>query len=65
MEKRCRLMRSYGWKPDFVRKGITGAQGWVYYNWALENEANVWGAGVRVKGAGYVKQETERKLEYV
>lgn len=58
-------MKSYGWTPSFVRKGITGAQGWVYYNWAQENEASVWGTGIRVKGrdGGYVRQETERILE--
>ena len=61
--KRARLMRAYGWSPDYVRKGITGAQGWVWYNWALENEASVWGVWLERTTPGYVKQEYQKRLK--
>lgn len=57
-------MRSYQWKPDFVRYEITGAEGWVYYNWALENESSVWGSGLEKKSPGYLKQEINRLLKH-
>ena len=53
-------MRTFGWTPDFVRKGITGAEGWIYYNWAMENEASIWGSGLDRRTPGYVKQEFEQ-----
>jgi len=55
-------MKAYGWTPDFVRKGITGAQGWVYANWALENESSVWGGGLERKSDGYLKQEWKKRV---
>lgn len=45
-----------------MRKGITGAKGWVYYNWAVENEATVWGSRKERKSPGYVKQEYLKRL---
>lgn len=56
-------MATFGWSADYVRKGIPGAQGWVYYNWAVQNEATVWGTGREQKSDGYVRQETKRILE--
>lgn len=53
-------MKSYGWSPDFVRRRLIGAQGWAYYNWALENEATVWGNGVERTTDGYIAQEIKR-----
>lgn len=44
-------MKEYGWTPDFVRKGITGVQGWVYYFWAVESES------LEKSTTGYVKRE--------
>ena len=58
-------MKTYGWTQDYVRKGLTGAQGWAFYNWALESEsrnAGVWGAVLDRKSPGYVKQEMQRML---
>lgn len=56
-------MRSYGWSADYVADELDGAQGWVYANWARENEASVWGSGIERVGDGYVRQETKRILE--
>ena len=64
MEKRCILMKAFGWTPDQIRKRIPGAQGWAYYNWARENEASVWGSNLERKSPGYVKQEYERILNH-
>jgi len=55
-------MKTYGWTPDFVRKGITGAQGWVYYNWAMENEQVGFGPLVERTGDGYVAQQKKQIL---
>lgn len=60
LEKRCLLMKTFGWTPDFIRKRIPGAQGWAYYYWALEREASFWGGGPERKGKGYVQQQVER-----
>lgn len=56
-------MKSFGWSEDYVRKGITGAKGWVFYNWAIENEASIWGDRLERKTDGYVKQEKKKILE--
>jgi hypothetical protein len=56
-------MKAYGWSEKRVAEKLDGAQGWVWFNWALENEASVWGSGIERKGDGYVKQETKRILE--
>lgn len=45
-----------------MRKRITGAQGWAYYFWSIQNEAQVFGGGLELSG-GYVAQEIER-LKY-
>lgn len=60
MEKRCRLMRFYQMSVDHVRKRLVGAQGWVYYNWAQENEASMWGNNIKRVSKGYVAQEVDR-----
>ncbi len=53
-------MKAYGWSADYVRKGLPGAQGWVYANWALEHEMTVWGALVERKCKGYIQQELDK-----
>lgn len=50
-------MKAYGWTADYVRKELVGAHGWVYFNWAIENESSVFGSGIERKGLGYVGQE--------
>lgn len=53
-------MKTYHWTPDYAMEEITGAQGWVYRNWAVENEATLFGEGPKRKTPGYVKQEMDR-----
>jgi hypothetical protein len=60
VEKQCLLMKTFGWTPDYVMEEITGAQGWVYRNWALENEATMWGESLVRRTPGYVRQEMEK-----
>ena len=55
-------MQAFGWKPDFVKWGIDGAEGWVYYNWARQNEASFWGSNER-STEGYLKQEIRAILK--
>ena len=63
MEKRCRLAKAYGWSDDYIRKGITGATGWIYNNWARENENSVWGSSEVRISPGYVKQEYQKRFD--
>lgn len=44
-----------------VRTGMTGARGWVFYNWAVENETQIWGTGLKRTTKGYIAQEMERQ----
>jgi hypothetical protein len=53
-------MKVFGWTEDYCRKGITGARGWVWYNWALENEATLFGRLVERTSKGYIGQESDR-----
>jgi len=53
-------MKSYGWTEDYVKYGITGARGWVFFNWAIENESRVWGGNVVHTTPGYVKQHYQK-----
>ncbi len=53
-------MKVFGWSEQYCRKGITGARGWVWYNWALENEATMFGRLVERAGKGYIAQESDR-----
>jgi len=56
-------MRCFGWTPDFVRFKITSAQGWIYYDWAKQNETTMFGAAWKRKNPGYVAQEREAVLK--
>lgn len=63
IEKHARLCRCY---PHLTFEAcmfdLTSAQGWAWYNWAVENEMTFAGPmAVRV-GLGYVGQEREAKL---
>lgn len=50
-------MATFGWSADFIRKKLPGAQGWVYMNWARENDIGLFGSGEERKTPGYVAQE--------
>lgn len=49
--------------PEYIRTVLVGAHGWVYYNWAKENERDAWGALVERKSDGYVRQEFKRLMK--
>ena len=53
-------MQVFGWTPDYIRKRITGAQGWAYYAWAVANESARWMQAPQEPNRGYVWQEIER-----
>jgi hypothetical protein len=55
-------MATYGWQPDFVRRGIPGAHGWVYYNWAMERELSMFGPVYQLKSESYVRQEWRKRI---
>ena len=58
------LMKTYPHMTrDYIWDELDGAEGWVWVNWARENEASVWGTGIRVKGGGYVAQERRRLMK--
>ncbi len=56
-------MRTYGWSLRHVRLEMTGAQGWVWYNWALENEATAMGPAYKRTTDGYIRQERDKHLK--
>ena len=45
-----------------IAEELTGAQGWMLYVWAVENEARMWGGNLRRTSPGYVKSEIMRLL---
>jgi len=53
-------MKTYGWSYRHVRFGMTGAEGWVWYNFAMEDTISAWGPVYKRVGDGYVRQETKR-----
>lgn len=55
-------MRTYGWTLDYVKKGLTGAESWVWYNWAIENEMSAFGLVYKRKSAGYIRQEIDKLM---
>ena len=56
-------MKVFGWSRDHCRKRITGAEGWVWYFWGLENEATLFGRLVERKGKGYIALESDRLFD--
>ncbi len=58
-------MKTFGWSEQKVRTGITSAQGWVWYSWALENEMTMFGAAYELKTPGYIKQEADKILSKI
>ena len=56
-------MHNYGWTRDYVMDEITGAQGWVAYNWAAENAARMAGSSWVRTTDGYVKQEYKWRMK--
>lgn len=45
------------------RRGMSGAEGWVWYHWARQNLAGEFGSGEVPVGPGYLKQEIQAELQ--
>ena len=56
-------MKAYGWSEKRVAEKLDGAQGWVWYNFALEDTISAWGPVYKRVGDGYVRQETRRLVK--
>jgi len=54
------LMKAFGWSEEHCRKRIPGGRAWVWYYWALENEATMFGKLVERTSKGYIGMETDR-----
>lgn len=39
---------------------MSGAESWVWFNWAVENESSMFGGTVEREGLGYVGQEMDK-----
>ena len=52
-------MATFKMTEEHVTEELTGAQGWMLYVWAVENEARMWGGSLRRTSPGYVKQEMQ------
>lgn len=53
-------MATFHWSEEHVSEVINGAQGWVYYSWAVLNRATVFGTGLEMSSPGYIAKERER-----
>lgn len=62
-KKRALLMKTYGWSLRFVKFDMPGAESWVWYNWAMENETSAFGHVYKRRTDGYVRQETKRLVK--
>lgn len=56
-------MKTFGWTLEHCRGGITSAEGWVFYAWAKESEATMFGRLWKRTCKGYIAQEAERLLK--
>lgn len=45
------------------RRGMSGAEGWVWYNWARQNDVGAFGTNEVPTSPGYLKREIEAVLE--
>jgi len=53
-------MKCFGWTPDYIRKRITGAQGWAYYSWATAEACGEYMSSPPVPENGWTTQERDR-----
>jgi hypothetical protein len=58
-------MKTFGWSYEKVRTGMTGAECWAWYAWAMENETTAFGSAFKRTTDGYVRQETKRLMAMV
>ena len=55
-------MATFHMEWDDVAFDRTGAETWIMFVWAVENESRMWGGNIRRTTSGYIKQETQRIL---
>lgn len=56
-------MSEFGWSYKHVRLELSGAQGWAWYNWAIEQkEVPLCQRAYERVGDGYIRQETKKIL---
>jgi hypothetical protein len=53
-------MAEYGWSPAFVRRGITSAQSWIFYFWAIKNKSSFWGGNLVMTKDPFVAAEIKK-----
>jgi hypothetical protein len=53
-------MKHYGFTEKHIRTGMTGMKGWVFRNWAIENEASLFGEKSVRKSKAYIAQEIDK-----
>ncbi len=53
-------MATFGWSEDYVCEEISGAKGWAFYVWAVENRASMAGGDFQRSTPGYVAQQIKR-----
>lgn len=56
-------MMTFGWAEEFIGDELDMVKGWMFYNWALANEANRYGSGLEIVGKGYIQKEKQRLKE--
>lgn len=65
VEKRARLMKTFGWSWERVVYEVPCAEGWVWFAWSLENERTAFGNLHKRTTDGYVRQEINRLMAMV
>jgi len=58
-------MKTFHWSYQHVRLELPGAQGWVWYAWAMQSEQGGFGPAYKAISDGYVRQEVKRLMAMV
>lgn len=53
-------MATFHWSEEHVCEEISGAVGWAYYSWAIQNRAVMFGSSLEMSSTGYVGAEVKR-----
>ena len=57
-------MKTFHWTKDYCEDEIDYSEAVVWFNWAVSNEASVWGTGLVIDGLGYIGQERQRIKQF-